>query len=311
MRRSRDEGHGATRRSRVSPLRGRRPVTPPTDEERINALAADAHVPVAEILKDVADFRLALETDMIIAAAALDADSPELLSEMLDGERAELADFHGKVLDRLADAAASDELALRRARRPRAGRVSRIVASAAAVVAVAGIGRAAVTSAPTAPAVRPVGNSAALATAQDRYADFSSAVAGESPGAVQDAAEQLHESLQDLITQHAADPEVAQRTAQLLQAEISLLQANDPDGASLVLAQAQNLVRLLRGSAPPQVRASVAPLLDAVTPRETKKPPAKPTASPASPKPTATPTATASQEPQDTDKNDDTPIDTP
>jgi hypothetical protein len=311
MRRSHDDGQGATRRpGALRRLTGRREALPRSDSERINALAAEADVPVEDVLREVADFRLALETDMIIAAAAMDAESPDLLSEVLDGERNELATFHDRVLTRLADAAADDELALRRAKRP-THRVSRFVATAAAAVAVLSAGRLALTATQQ-PRTHPVSNAAALAEAQDQYDDFSSAVAGDSPGAVKDAADQLHETLQSLIRDHAGDPEVARRTAQLLQAEISLLRANDPAGARLVLAQAQSLVTLLRGAAPPQVQASVAPLLDVVAPRAPKttkpKPATTPSATPsATPKATPTPSATASETPKD----DKGPLDTP
>jgi hypothetical protein len=121
----------------------------------------------------------------------------------------------------------------------------------------------------------------------------SSAVTSASPGAVQLTAQQLHQTLQKLINEHAGDPEVARRAAQLLQAEISLLEVHDPAGASQVLAQARNLVTLLQSAAPPRVRASVQPLLDAVsTPSPSAKaasPKPKPTT--ASPTPRATSTS--------------------
>ncbi|HEU0133029.1 MAG TPA: hypothetical protein VFQ85_18775, partial [Mycobacteriales bacterium] len=111
-----------------------------------------------------------------------------------------------------------------------------------------------------------------------------------SPGAVSAAAQQLHQTLQDLIKEHANDPGVAEQAAQLLQAEIALLEVRGPEGANQVLAQARTLVRLLSKNAPPQVRATVAPLLDAVsTPRPSSKPPAKPKAT-TSPKPSPSPT---------------------
>jgi hypothetical protein len=309
MRRSQGDGLGSTPR-RATPgtlpfpaLPGRRrsrraDATPRTDTERINAIAAGADVPVEDVLRDVADFRLALETDMIIAAAAIDAATPELLAEVLDGERAELATFHDRVLERLADAAASDELALRRDRRkPRlVVRTARYAAVAAAVTAVLGVGGAAVRTA--APETTTASNSRALATAQDQYASFSSAVSGSSPGQLRQTAQELHQTLQTLITQHAGDPEVARRTAQLLQAEISLLEIRDPEGASQVLAQARGLVRLLQHAAPPKVRASVAPILDAV------KASAKPTPAPKpKPSPTATPKPTPTASPSPTETN--------
>ena len=267
-----------------------------SDSDRIDAIARDADVPVEEVLRDVAEFRLALETDMIVAAAAADAEAPELLSDVLDGERAELAEFHDRLLERLVDAAVSDELAVRRARRSPVGRTSKIVAAVAAAVAVLGAGKVATTGSDGS------SNRAALATASSQYADLSSAINQQSPAAVASAAQQLHQTLQTLISQHAGDPEVAQQAAQLLQAEISLLQVRDPAGSSQVLAQARTLVNLLKRSAPANVRATVAPILDAAsTPSPSPKPSPtrtkpKPTASPtSSPKATSTPSSSASE----------------
>jgi hypothetical protein len=314
MRRSRRDGQGTQPRRGLA-RRAPRPDTR-TDSEKIAAVAHDAHVPVEDVLREVADFRLALETDMIIAAAAADAESDGLLAEVVDGERAELALFQDRLLDRLADAAAADEVALRRTRRRSAiGRPSRWIAAAAAAAAVLTAGA----------AVRPERqagtNSVALATASQQYADLSNAVNNESALEVRDAAAELHQTLQDLIKDHAGDPEVAQHAAQLLQAEISLLQVRDPDGASQVIAQARSLVKMLRTSAPPQVRATVAPILDAVT--TTKPKPAKSTASPkpkasaspspakASASPSATPTPTQSKSASAEPEGGQNPLDSP
>ena len=309
MRTSRHDRQGATPGRGVLRRGTLRPVAPLSDSERIAAVAAEADVPVEQVLRDVADFRLALETDMIIAAAAVDAENPEVLSEVIEGERLELATFHDRLLERLADAAAEDEIALRRARRaPRAGRVSRWVATAAAVAAVFGLGRTFV--APT--DLRDSAPVAAMETADQHYARFSSAVTSDSPVAVREAAQQLHRTLQKLIDEHASDPEVAQRAAQLLQAEISLLRANDPDGASQVLAQARHLVSMLERAAPPKVREAVKPVLDAAVapspkPKASK---AKPSATP-SPSAKSTPSEKPSSTPSESSSPGTNPLDTP
>lgn len=299
MRGSRENGRGATPRPGVlRRLSRRRDPLPRSDSERLAAAAAGADMSVEDVLREVADFRLALETDMIIAAAAVDADTPELLSEVLDDERAELVTFHDRLLSRLADAAAEDEVALRRSRKAAvasgAGRISQFVAAAAAVGAlVVGAGTIA------GPQARETTNAAAMNSANQHYADFSSAVTSDSPAAVRRAADKLHTAIEELINEHASDPEVAQRAAQLLQAEISLLSVTDPVGASHVLAQARSLVTMLEKAAPTQVRASLKPVLDAaVSPKPKPKP--KPSASP-TPKatPTASPSASASADPDD------------
>ena len=279
------------------------------DSERINAIAHGADVPVEEVLRDVAEFRLALETDMIVAAAAADADAPELLSEMLDGERLELADFHDRLLERLVDAAAKDELAERRARRSGPSRTTRAVSVAAAAVALVGLSRL--------PAQEQSNNRLALATASQQYADLSSAVTNDSAAAVSEAAAELHQTLETLINEHAGDPEVAQRAATLLQAEINLLQGQNPAGAIEVIERAHSLMILLRQATPPNVRASVAPILDAVqtpSPRPSSSP--RPTASPkatSSPKPTASPKPSPKPSASSTSAQDDDegPLHTP
>jgi hypothetical protein len=58
--------------------------------------------PLAEVLRDVADFRVALESDLLIAAAAADLDEPELAAGIVTGERSRLESFHAQVLRRLA-----------------------------------------------------------------------------------------------------------------------------------------------------------------------------------------------------------------
>jgi hypothetical protein len=303
MSRSQGDDRGAT--PRRAALRrsgrpfGRRPEAPRSDADRINAIAAGAHVPVEDVLRDVADFRLALETDMIIAAAAFDAATPDLLGDVLDGERAELATFHDRVLGRLADAAASDELALRRERRaPGGSRVQRAAAVAAVVAAVLGAGRVATLRADR-PTTTEAANSAALAVANVQYADFSTAMTGTSTGAVNQAAFQLHQTLKTLITQHAGDPEIAQQTARMLQAEISLLEGRGGDASSQVLDQARRLVTLLQTQAPPRVRASVAPILAVVAkPKPSPSPTAKQKPSPS---PTPSPSATKTSQSPDKD----------
>ena len=313
MRESRQDGQGATRRLGVlRRLGGRGESLPRSDSERIAAVAAEAHVPVEEVLRDVADFRLALETDMIIAAAAVDAESPETLSDVLDDERLELATFHDRLLTRLADAAAEDELALRRDRKRPAtgGWTTRLAAAGVAAAAVlGGTQMSAIVGRPD--TVRTAADSAALQAADQRYTDLSPAVSGDSsPTAVRAAANELHKTLETLIAEHADDPAVAERTARLLQWEIALLELSDTDGASQVLAQARTLVKMLKQAAPAQVRVSVAPALDgADSPRPAKPKSASPTpkaTASATPSPTASASASSSSDPDDAG-----PLDTP
>lgn len=58
--------------------------------------------PLDKVLREVTDFRVALETDLLIAAAAADADEPELAAGIVTGEQSRLASFHEQMLRRLA-----------------------------------------------------------------------------------------------------------------------------------------------------------------------------------------------------------------
>ncbi|MHB8452847.1 MAG: hypothetical protein ACYDAQ_20690, partial [Mycobacteriales bacterium] len=84
---------------------GRRHRRPPADASaRLAQLAGGSGLPLTALVREVAEFRLALETDLTIAAAAVEADRPRLAAQLLDGERGELERFEDRMLGRLADA---------------------------------------------------------------------------------------------------------------------------------------------------------------------------------------------------------------
>jgi hypothetical protein len=58
---------------------------------------------LAETMREVSDYRVALKTDLVIVAASVDAAEPEIAAGILDGERSQLAEFHELVLRRLAE----------------------------------------------------------------------------------------------------------------------------------------------------------------------------------------------------------------
>lgn len=84
--------------------RVRRRLAVGSDTERVARIARDSGQPVDDVLREVADFRLALETDMLVAAAAVDADEAGIADDVLAAERAELSSFQDRLLERLADA---------------------------------------------------------------------------------------------------------------------------------------------------------------------------------------------------------------
>lgn len=59
--------------------------------------------PLAQALREVSDFRVALKADLVIVAASVDSAEPEIAAGIVDGELGQLAAFHEQVLRRLAE----------------------------------------------------------------------------------------------------------------------------------------------------------------------------------------------------------------
>lgn len=57
--------------------------------------------PIDGVLADVARFRSALSADLLAAAAAVDADAPDVAADIVSGDRAELASLRDAVFRRL------------------------------------------------------------------------------------------------------------------------------------------------------------------------------------------------------------------
>ncbi|MFN2625617.1 MAG: hypothetical protein ABR520_05975 [Mycobacteriales bacterium] len=264
----------------------RRPQTG-SDLDRISAVAEDAGQPVAEVLKAVSDFRLALEMDMILAAAAADADEPAIAAQVVDGERAELASFQDRVLDRLADL----EVAERPARR-RSNVVTGLIATAAALVGLFGSG-VALRSADRDVAPRAVSQDTLVDAATAKLGKLTQQVAlresqGASAESVAAAATELHQTLAPLMDRVHGNPALARQIYALLAAEQQVLQSTQPAGISRVLAQAKALVRTLRQKAPAGVLAPVT----------SPKPKPKPSPAKSSAKPSPKPSPSSSPSPQ-------------
>jgi hypothetical protein len=277
------------------------------DTARIAALASAAGTPVEAVLREVADFRLALETDLIIAAAAVDADEFGLAAEVVDGERAGLVAFHERMLERLVDVAAADsrdELAARRARRAdRLSARARIVTAAAALVAVVSGGAALAPSA--GPERNPSTEQVALDLADAQLSTLTGTIIRDASSAdITDAAGDLHETLETLIAEHAAgDPVMAMKIAALIREEQRLLNVDRSPATVSALKDVARLVAQLKRKAPPTVVATLVP----VAPPEDKKASPKPSkssspkASP-KPKPSASPKPSPSSSPTEDDQ---------
>ena len=59
--------------------------------------------PIAGVLRELADLRVALGADLLIAASAAEADQPQLVAGILSAEQIRLATFHERVLGQLAE----------------------------------------------------------------------------------------------------------------------------------------------------------------------------------------------------------------
>ncbi|HVE98795.1 MAG TPA: hypothetical protein VNA12_06425 [Mycobacteriales bacterium] len=260
--------------------------------DRIAALASSAGEPVEEVLREVADFRLALETDMIIAAAAVDAGELELAGDVVDGDRAGLAAFHERMLSRLVDVARADGAAEpARSRAPRMSR-ARLVGAAAALIALVGGG---VTVTSSTPGVEsPTTEQVALALADDQLSTLTGEIVREASTAeISTAASELHQTLETLIAEHAeGDPAVAAMIARLINEEERLLRVDSNPVTKSMLRDVARLVRQLKRVAPPRVVAT----LPAVPASAESSPSAKPSSSP-KPKPSASPSRSAQPSP--------------
>ena len=256
------------------------------DTARIAAIASSAGAPVDEVLREVADFRLALETDMIIAAAAVDSGELELAADVVDGDRAGLADFHERMLSRLVDIATDEHAAPRGARW---GGRARLVAAAATLVALVGGG--ATVSRDEAPSTStPSTEQVALQLADDQLSTLTGELVRDASSAeIATAASELHNTLETLIAEHAqGDPAVASMIAELIVEEQRLLRVEGNSATPSMLRDVARLVRQLKRVAPPQVVATLLPVPSPPPPSASAKPTPKPTAS-SKPKPSPSP----------------------
>lgn len=232
------------------------PVVGTTPAGRTEQLARAAGEPLDDVLREVAEFRVALETDLLIAAAAADADEPELAVGIVDDERTRLTAFHGTVLDRLAALCERDRATLRRRRRRTRRAAAATVAAVTAGVLAAGVAVAVrddrsagglVAAAHVAPAQPGDADTVALeATAEAQLARLSSAARRGAPAStLEPLVAALHKTLATLSTRAAGQPDVAAKVRRLLTAERRLLARNAPDVASRTAPVADRIAAAL------------------------------------------------------------------
>lgn len=286
--------HGAERRRRLRAVD--QPETPASilpDSPRVASLDA--------LLREVDGLRLTLETDLSLAAAAVEAGHPGVAAAIVDSDRGSLRSFetqalsHLRDLDRTADARRSARTVL-----------APVLATAAAL-AVAFAYAPNVLHQGTGPdtvATAPVSAQTSLDQLQDFAADGNTVQ-------VRAAAASLHAQLVQAIATADTDPASAQQALLLLSYERDVI-AQSGNSAALrdVLVQSAALANRIRAALPASLRHRVPPapviVLAPPTPSPSASPKPKPTAtaSPAA-KPSAAPSSKPSATPSSSPSSGD------
>ena len=242
------------------------------------------------LLREVGSLRLTLETDLSLAAAAVEAGHPGVAAEILGSDRASLGQFeasalgHLHALDRVPDAPA--------ARRSARASLTPLLATAAALALAFGF----------APQVLHQDQNvldAAAASAQTSLDQLQDFAAEGNTVQVRVAAASLHAQLVDAIATADSDPASAQQALLLLSYERDAI-AQSGNSAALhdILVQSVALANRIRAAMPARLRNNVpkAPVVVLAEPSPTSSTKPKPTAT-ASASPAAKPSATASPTP--------------
>jgi hypothetical protein len=238
------------------------------------------------LLREVDSLRLSLETDLTLAASAVEGGHPQLALDIIDGERTGLHSFENRALGHLRELA-EEQPAPEESRRW----WTRIpVAPFVAAAAVVGFLVAAVPQT----GGTPQEINAAPTSASQSLAALTRLAADGQTSQVRDAATTLHSQLLSLVGQAGTDPVAARQGLLLLASERAVIaQSGDSQALRDVLAASTSLSNLIFNALPVAVRPS--PTTPAVTlvapsPQPTKQATAKPSAT-ASPKSSSKPTA--------------------
>jgi hypothetical protein len=258
-------------------LRAQRPpVLPgPAETARETAESVLPEVPrvgaLDALLREVDSLRLSLETDLTLAAAAVEHGSPQVAADIIDGERAGLRAFEERALGHVAELSAP--LHRRRFRVPAAPFV--------AAAAVAGFLLGVVPHlTPQAPADS---TNASASSPADSYNKLVSAVRLGEQGQALDAANTLHAQLLAVVAQAKNDPAAALTALQLLNSERHFLASVGASSPALTqaLAASQLLTNQIMSALPTSVKTSVStsptvPPLAVPSPHPTAGPSSKP-----------------------------------
>ena len=301
------------------------------DPAALEQLAATQGRPVDEVLREVAEFRLALDADLAVAAAATELDEPVIAAEAVEAGRKDLAAYSERLAAGLRPVAPCPEVTEPVIRIPRQRsvarrRVRRALHSTPALVTALVLGAAGGFAVPRLGNAQP-STSARTATATQQLANLETATVNGDLAKATSAGVALHATLTQLVSRaKAGDRVAAHQAATLMIAEQQVLDglpagiAQPPRDQMAKLASVlqatvgSTLSAIATASAPnksgvlgavPSLVASVLPThlpVPGLLPgaRPSLKPATKPSVAPAPtpPKPSAaTPAPTASSSP--------------
>ena len=268
------KGEGRPRRLRLIPGRASHAVVPqPVEPPRVEALEA--------LLREVDGLRLTLETDLTLAAAAVESGIPSMAADILDSDRDSLRRFEERALGHLAEL---DTPAPRRSVWAQA-HAAPIVAAAALVGVLVGV---------VPHVTSPSDATATTVAAADSLERLQQLAEHGDAAQVRAASAELHRQLAGVVANASADPEAAQTALLLLTYEQSaIVRSGDSTVLADVLRQSQALARAIVAQLPASARAK-APKMPAaaVEPSPSASPKPKP-----SPSPSASPSTRASSKP--------------
>lgn len=203
--------------------------------------AADGR-PVEDLLREVAEFRLALEADLTIAAAAAEVEEPGVVADVVDADLHDLHAMEDRALRGLRRHGRHRTRGASVLRRGMALHTVPLLAVAAAVGLAGGL---------VAPHVGGTSLQSARGAADDQFASLSKAVVDRDDASAVVAARQLHASVAELIDQAADDPSAARDAARLLLAEGLVLDAVPGADGVRMRAQMRDLMQRLQTAAGP------------------------------------------------------------
>jgi hypothetical protein len=263
-------------------LRAQRPPVLPGSAETARETAESLLPEVPRVgaldalLREVDSLRLSLETDLTLAAAAVEHGSPQVAADIIDSERAGLRAFEERALGHVAELSAPRQR--RRVRVPAAPFV--------AAAAVAGFLIGVVPHlTPQAPADT---TNVSASSPADSYNKLVSAVRLGEQGEALDAANTLHAQLLAVVAQAQSNPAAALTALQLLNSERHFLASVGASSPALtrVLAASQLLTNQIMSALPVNVKTSVStpPTVPPVfvSPHPATSPSPKPASTPSS-----------------------------